>query len=249
MFWRAFGGLVHAAQHEAITNQEDQMRRLRLRRPNAALIVSTIVLILALGGTSYAAFTLPKNSVGTKQIKNGAVTTKKLANGATVANAVHAGSALTAGSAINATHATSADNATNAANAANATNASKVGGLTVKQFFMDRGPSTAPTAQLNLDGIVLMAGCNASSDAIVTVENDSGVRAALREVSFGAGEADDGTGIFTTAFDLTNGKTQGAGEFTVARSDGKVVTGQLMFRSLGVFGASDCMVSGTVTAS
>jgi hypothetical protein len=36
-------------------------------------------LIAALGGTSYAAFTLPDNSVGTKQLKNKAVTLAKIA--------------------------------------------------------------------------------------------------------------------------------------------------------------------------
>ncbi len=50
-------------------------------RPSAALIVSVIALVVALGGTSYAAFTLPANSVGTKQLKNGAVTNEKLGNG------------------------------------------------------------------------------------------------------------------------------------------------------------------------
>jgi hypothetical protein len=54
------------------------MSRSRLRRPSAALVVSTVALIVALGGTSYAAFTLPQNSVGTKQLKNNAVTLAKL---------------------------------------------------------------------------------------------------------------------------------------------------------------------------
>jgi hypothetical protein len=54
------------------------MRRLRLRGPSPSLVVSTIALIVALGGTSYAAFTLPKNSVGTKQLTNGAVTAQKV---------------------------------------------------------------------------------------------------------------------------------------------------------------------------
>lgn len=53
--------------------------RLRVRHPSPALIVSTVALIVALGGTSYAAFTLPSNSVGTKQLKNRAVTLAKLA--------------------------------------------------------------------------------------------------------------------------------------------------------------------------
>ncbi len=46
--------------------------------PSPALVISVIALFVALGGTSYAAMTLPKNSVGTKQIKNGAVTAAKL---------------------------------------------------------------------------------------------------------------------------------------------------------------------------
>jgi hypothetical protein len=55
------------------------MPSLNVRRPSAALIVSTISLIVALGGTSYAAFSLPANSVGTKQLKNQAVTPPKVA--------------------------------------------------------------------------------------------------------------------------------------------------------------------------
>jgi hypothetical protein len=39
-----------------------------------------IALFVALGGTSFAAFKLPKNSVGTKQIKNGAVTLPKVSS-------------------------------------------------------------------------------------------------------------------------------------------------------------------------
>jgi hypothetical protein len=55
------------------------MSRYRLRRPSAALVISMVALIVALGGTSYAAFTLPRNSVGTKQLKNKAVTLPKIA--------------------------------------------------------------------------------------------------------------------------------------------------------------------------
>jgi hypothetical protein len=55
------------------------MSRFTLRRPSPALVVSVIALMISLGGTSYAAFTLPKNSVGTKQLKNKAVTAGKIA--------------------------------------------------------------------------------------------------------------------------------------------------------------------------
>lgn len=55
------------------------MTSLRPSRPSAGLVVSIIALVVALGGTSYAAFTLPKNSVGTRQLKNKAVTLAKIA--------------------------------------------------------------------------------------------------------------------------------------------------------------------------
>ena len=43
--------------------------------------IAYLALFIALGGTSYAAISLPANSVGTRQIRNGAVTIKKVANG------------------------------------------------------------------------------------------------------------------------------------------------------------------------
>jgi hypothetical protein len=51
----------------------------RLRKPSPALMISLIALFVALGGTTYAATSLPSNSVGTPQLKNGAVTKKKIA--------------------------------------------------------------------------------------------------------------------------------------------------------------------------
>jgi hypothetical protein len=114
------------------------------KRPSHATIVAYLALFLALGGTTYAATSLPNGSVGTPQLKNGAVTGAKLhphsvtafdvANHSlgggqikastlgTVANAVHA---LNADHAINAGHATSAGHARKADHA---TNADKLGG-------------------------------------------------------------------------------------------------------------------------
>ncbi len=52
-----------------------------MRRPSPALVISLIALFVALGGTTYAATSLPRNSVGTAQIKSGAVTKTKIAKG------------------------------------------------------------------------------------------------------------------------------------------------------------------------
>jgi hypothetical protein len=44
-------------------------------------VVAYLALFVALGGTSYAAIRLPAGSVGTKQLRKGAVTNRKLATG------------------------------------------------------------------------------------------------------------------------------------------------------------------------
>lgn len=51
------------------------------RRVTPSLIVSIVALVVALGGASYAAIQIPKNSVGTKQIKNRAVNSNKVKDG------------------------------------------------------------------------------------------------------------------------------------------------------------------------
>jgi len=56
------------------------LRRLG-RRLTFANVVSALALFIALGGASYAALRLPKNSVGTRQIKNNAVTGPKIKAG------------------------------------------------------------------------------------------------------------------------------------------------------------------------
>lgn len=49
------------------------------------MVVACIALIVALGGTSYAALKLPRNSVGNKQLRPNAVTSGKVRNGSLTA--------------------------------------------------------------------------------------------------------------------------------------------------------------------
>ena len=56
------------------------MRRLR-DRLTYANVVATIALFVALGGSSYAALTLPRNSVGAKQLKPRSVGKSELRSG------------------------------------------------------------------------------------------------------------------------------------------------------------------------
>lgn len=51
------------------------------KRLSFANVISMVALFVALGGTGYAASTLAKNSVGSKQIKSNAVTSSKVKNG------------------------------------------------------------------------------------------------------------------------------------------------------------------------
>jgi hypothetical protein len=56
-------------------------KHFRPRRPSAPMVVALIALFFGFGGVGYAAITLPKNSVGTRQIRNNAVTWQKIAPG------------------------------------------------------------------------------------------------------------------------------------------------------------------------
>jgi hypothetical protein len=60
------------------------------------MVVACIALIVALGGTSYAALKLPRNSVGNKQLRPNAVTSGKVRNGSLTAKDFR-GSALKRG--------------------------------------------------------------------------------------------------------------------------------------------------------
>jgi hypothetical protein len=106
------------------------------------MVVACLALLVALSGTGYAAIKLPAKSVGSKQLKTGAVTNVKLARRAvtgakvadnsltgaqikestlaTVPKATHAATADTA------THATTADSASTATHAATADTATGI---------------------------------------------------------------------------------------------------------------------------
>ena len=150
------------------------MRMIHVRTPSLALTVSFIALLVALGGTSYAAFALPRNSVGTKQIKNGAVTAKKITNGAvtaskintsglTVPNALHASNANAAGSATNATTANHASTADSATTATAAVDANTLGGSPPSAFEPAGNVLTAVVTNDGTTATVVRGNANAAA--------------------------------------------------------------------------------------
>jgi hypothetical protein len=56
--------------------------RILRRRPSPAILISSVALFMSLGGVGYAATQLPSNSVGTSQLRNNAVSYKKIQPGA-----------------------------------------------------------------------------------------------------------------------------------------------------------------------
>ncbi len=55
----------------------EAMKRI-FRKGRYANVTSTLALVVAMGGTSYAAITLPTNSIGSKQIRRNAVSSSKV---------------------------------------------------------------------------------------------------------------------------------------------------------------------------
>jgi hypothetical protein len=76
------------------------MRNVPRPRLTYANVMSTVAVMLALGGTSYAAFNLPNNSVTSPKIKDGAVHSSDLGNGAVTSKKL-ANNAVTSGKLAN----------------------------------------------------------------------------------------------------------------------------------------------------
>ena len=157
-------------------------------RPSPAMVVACLALLVALGGTGYAAIVLPANSVGAKQLKKGSVERAKIKPGAIDATNVAANSlggasinesslakvpaAAAADTAANATNAASATTAANATNATNATSAAHA------------------TSSTGIDKVTYK-----SSDGMTPIAPVSGAAVGTLDINCDAGQHPVGVGI------------------------------------------------------
>jgi hypothetical protein len=211
-----------------------------LRRNTIALLA----LFVALGGTTYAATALPRNSVGPLQLKKNAVTGVKVRNnsltGADVVEAKLAKVPL----------AKTADAAKTATSAGNATT---VNGFAVRRFDASVASGGAQVTVLDLNGLLLTLTCP-SGDVALRGNNNSGAAAQLRyagqtgaAASFGGGT---GNFLGDTNSVLDNGANAGSGSAHYVRTNNTGVTAIYGWRNdaLGTGGAVACRVFGFAIA-
>jgi hypothetical protein len=217
------------------------------------MVVACLALGIALGGTSYAAVTLPRNSVGTKQLKKNAVTSPKIKNNAvtgadvneaSLAKVPAAAAADTAAVAATANTASTANSATTATTAANAT---LVGGNTVRRFVVAVPNGGAQATVLNLNGLIITLTCPAGAVAL-RANNNSGAAAQFRWEAHGGGtEYNDGYQSFgaTTNANLNNSTNNGSGSSHYIRLNGTGVNAEYGWRNDDLGGAGvACRVFG-----
>ncbi len=190
-----------------------------------ANVIATLALFIALGGASYAAFKLPKNSVGTKQLKKNAVTTAKLKKGAVTAAKLKPGTIPGVPTTVpNSDHATSADSATVAGNGAQRIDFHSAG--------IDSAPSNpleTPAAHqiFSSDGLTIRASCISGEKArlYVTISASEGNAFWGYTKYLNPGYESKNVGLF---FGPTNVETYRLVDVT---GENKSETGQLIYRS------------------
>jgi hypothetical protein len=228
------------------------MRRILRRLPSPAMVVACIALAVALGGTSYAAIKLPRNSVGAKQLqKNAVVATKlsersvgprKLQNNAVTTRTVK-DNQLTGAKIVEST----LEKVPSASSADTAANANTVGGYMVRRFATAVAPGGPEATVLNLNGLVITLTCPGGAVAL-RANNASGEPAQLRfegvgdaGASFGGGSGDFGG---TTNANLNNNENRGSGSAYYVRANGTGVTALYGWREDALGGTSACRVFG-----
>jgi hypothetical protein len=223
------------------------MRGWASKRLTYANVMATIAVFMALGGTSFALAAVAANSVGSKQLKKGAVTNSKLATGAVtgakVANGSLTGTQIKSSTLGTVPAATKAANLTgtisgsqvssavaNATNATNAINASYVGGFTFTQISASTSMNTDDALLSDFGGLTLGMKCNGGHAYIDATSASPGA-------SFGIGTVNGNATNFSSSIALS----------TTPLTVDNTETGQVSFSYQVLTGQQTETVSGTFT--
>jgi hypothetical protein len=220
----------------------------RFLRPSPALVVASLALVVALGGTGFAApIRHVVASINGSHIKNHSIAGVKLKKNTVTGKQVKESSLGTV---------------------RHAANANRVGGITMRKvFYAPKTDSATPTTILHLGGLVLTATCNSGDVQILATSTiDHAHLASEMWNSGGTGQADGlhhsdfGPASATKLDTLDDGNAWGETSFTYTRANRTIVNGQLSFDSSDlnqvhpgdgdIFDhAAKCLVSGLVTST
>ena len=147
------------------------------RLPSPALVVASLALAVALGGTTYAATALPKNSVGAKQLKSGSVSAVKLAKDSVTSRQIKDHTIVAADLAKNAypalpgkvASAGHADTAGRADSAGHADTAGSVSGATFTTIDYRAAAGSPAAAIVSANGLVISASCDAAGTLLLSI--------------------------------------------------------------------------------
>jgi hypothetical protein len=238
-------------------------------RATYANVVSTVCLFLLLGGAAYAAGALPKNSVGTKQLKANAVTGAKVKDGSLGGADIKLS---TLGQVPSASHAASADTAAHAGSADQASrsnDAATLGGIGPAGFYPATdvrridfsGAIPAGATILSFDGLELRAGCQEGGLAgstllsVSATSSQPGAQIAAQMTSRESGSEKSTVGNF----ELSSTPSEVAKAFTALGAGGSQAVGTLLYHDathsiaivleLRAISGGSCQLSGTTAGA
>jgi hypothetical protein len=224
-----------------------------------ANVVSSLCLFIVLGGVGYAGVQqLARNSVGTTQLKNNAVTSAKVRNGTLgvtdLSNAARTALRGAAG-ARGLTGAPGAVGATGAQGPAGERGPQGLQGaqgapgaagpsLPATHFRFAANENTGPTDIATLGGLTLRATCDFGSGGNLTLE---GVTATDNAKMGGPSGGDDDFDIGDQP-NLVTGLATTAGTIWYRTATGSFVLGTFTHLGQGTGGAQDCILNGTLVS-
>lgn len=206
----------------------NQPARSPARRPGSAHVIALIALIVALGGSAYA---LKRDSVGSKQVKNGSLTGKDVKDNSLKGGDVREGTL------------------------AEVPAAATVGGQRVAKVSRGLDAGTPATIVFDGAGLKLAASCDGGSEIAVTASTTKADSTIATTIS-GDGSPSEGdprtnyldNGDFGPGigFDMLDGTGGNIGliHFVYRARDGAVASGLLVTDELSA--AGDCTIGGHV---